>query len=168
MPGAGGSGGTGGGGISVGQGPGRRSPQGATKAKAKGQGEGPTTGSTKGKKKRPPKIDPDTPRPIPRQAIRPRPDPGNAQPVYPPPLQERGIGGRVDMKLHVDRHGRLRVAKITRVELHNAKPEDEERAKKALKQACAQAIKSWHYKPAVLNGETIAVWVKVKFRFGLK
>ena len=121
----------------------------------------------KPKAKPKPKIDPTKPVDRPENATAPKPDPGNASPVYPKELRDKGITGKVVIKLHVHRDGTVRGAKILRKSNNATTAEDQERANKLFLSAVAKAVKSWKFTPAKLGGEPITVWHTVTIPFTL-
>ncbi len=118
-------------------------------------------------KKAKPKLDPTKPVDRPDNATAPKPKSGNASPVYPKELRDKGITGKVVIKLHVHRDGSVRGAKILRKSNNAATDEDEKRANKLLLSSVIKAVKSWKFEPAKLSGQPITVWHTVTIPFTL-
>lgn len=114
-----------------------------------------------------PKIDPTQPVDRPENATAPKPLSSNASPVYPKELRDKGVTGKVVIKLHVHRDGTVRGAKILRKSNNATTDEDKDRASKLFVSAVAKAIKSWKFEPAKLGGEPITVWHTVTIPFTL-
>ncbi|MCA9706205.1 MAG: TonB family protein [Myxococcales bacterium] len=121
----------------------------------------------KPKPKAKPKLDPTQPVDRPENATAPKPSPGNASPVYPKELRDKGITGKVVIKLHVHRDGTVRGAKILRKSNNATTDEDKERANKLFLSAVVKAVKSWTFTPAKLAGQPITVWHTVTIPFTL-
>lgn len=118
-------------------------------------------------KKAKPKIDPTKPIDRPENATAPKPKAGNASPVYPKELRDKGITGKVVIKLNVYRDGTVRGAKILRKSNNATTDEDKDRANKLLLSAVVKAVKTWKFEPAKLSGEPITVWHTVTIPFTL-
>lgn len=80
------------------------------------------------------------------------------QPLYPELARKAGIEGAVLVKALVDKHGKVRDALIAKTSGTNAGFEE---------LALEYAYKNI-YKPAISNGQPIAVWVVYKVEFSLK
>ncbi|MEM7159680.1 MAG: energy transducer TonB [Myxococcota bacterium] len=112
-------------------------------------------------------LDPTKPVDRPENATAPKPVAGNAQPVYPKELRDKGITGKVVIKLHVHRDGSVRGAKILRKSNNAATEEEKSRANKLLLSAVVKAVKTWKFQPAKLGGQAITVWHTVTIPFTL-
>ncbi len=136
-----------------------------------GAGTGAGTGgaATPAPKKTPkkPKLDTKTPRERPLAAKPPRPLPSNAKPDYPKDLRDKGITGRVVIKLHVHQDGSVRGAKILRKDNNATTDELKDRANKLFLAAVIAAVKTWKFQPAQLEGQAISVWHTVTIPFQL-
>lgn len=90
---------------------------------------------------------------LPEEADPPEPDEGNEQPEYPAAAREAALSAVVILKIAINERG-----DVVRVEVLKG---DE-----PFTGAASVAVKRWHYQPARLDGEAIAVWkiVKVTFR----
>lgn len=121
-------------------------------------------------KKKPagPQIDPTKPVDRPEGATNPIPDPGNAMPEYPKALRDKGITGYVHIKLHIHRDGKVKGAKILKVDTTATTEEEKKQAEKLLKLAVVKAIKTWTFTPSKLKGTPISIWKTMKFPFQLK
>ncbi len=86
----------------------------------------------------------------------------SAAPAYPELLRKAGIEGMVWLKLIVDQNGNPMKVSVVRSESNakdgNAFP---------FEQAAINAVYSWKFSPAVLNGKPVKVWVTVPFKFKL-
>ena len=118
-------------------------------------------------KKKKPTLDPTKPVDRPENATAPKPLAGNKQPVYPKELRDKGITGKVVIKLHVHRDGTVRGAKILRKSNNAATEEEKARASKLLLSAVVKAVKTWKFQPAKLGGQPITVWHTVTIPFTL-
>lgn len=118
-------------------------------------------------KKAKPKIDPTQPVDRPENATAPKPKPGNVSPIYPKELRDKGVTGKVVIKLHVHRDGSVRGAKILRKSNNATTEEDKKRANKLFLSAVVKAVKSWTFTPAKLAGQPITVWHTVTIPFNL-
>ena len=74
---------------------------------------------------------------------------------YPPAAKKEGIEGTVWLKTLVDEEGR-----VAKVEIQKSEAE-------VLNQAAVDAVKQWLFKPAIMKGKPVAVWVSIPFRFVL-
>jgi TonB family protein len=72
---------------------------------------------------------------------------------YPEAAKKDSVEGTVWLKTLVDEHG-----KVTKVEIQKSDAE-------VLNQAAVDAVKQWVFKPAVMKGKPVAVWVSIPFRF---
>jgi len=90
---------------------------------------------------------------LPEEADPPEPDEGNEQPEYPAAAREAALSAVVILKIAISERG-----EVLRVDVLKG---DEPFVASAL-----IAVRRWHYQPARLEGEAIAVWkiVKVTFR----
>lgn len=77
-------------------------------------------------------------------------------PDYPEDAADRGVTGWVQLKLLVDRAGR-----VEQVHLLGAKP------KGVFEQAAQRAIRRWIFSPARYRGATVSVWFRQKMIFRL-
>lgn len=121
----------------------------------------------KPKKKAGPKLDPTKPVDRPENATAPKPVAGNKSPVYPKELRDKGVTGKVVIKLHVHRDGTVRGAKILRKSNNAATDEEKARANKLLLSSVVKAVKTWKFTPAKLGGQPITVWHTVTIPFTL-
>lgn len=133
------------------------------KPKAKPEAPKPKAKPSKAK----PKIDPTKPIDRPENATAPKPKAGNASPVYPKELRDKGITGKVVIKLNVYRDGTVRGAKILRKSNNATTDEEKDRANKLFLSSVVKAVKSWKFEPAKLSGEPITVWHTVTIPFTL-
>ncbi len=118
------------------------------------------------KPKAKPTIDPTQPIDRPESATAPKQKSGEA-PAYPAELRDKGITGKVVIKLHVHRDGSVRGAKILR-KTNNATTEAEgKRADGLFLAAVVAAVKTWTFEPAMLDGQPITVWHQVTVPFTL-
>ncbi|TSA17797.1 energy transducer TonB [bacterium] len=74
---------------------------------------------------------------------------------YPEAAKKDKVEGTVWLKTLVDVQG-----KVTKVEIQKSDAE-------MLNQAAVDAVKQWVFKPAVMEGKPVAVWVSIPFRFKL-
>jgi protein TonB len=74
------------------------------------------------------------------------------QPTYPQTARLRGISGTVQMEASVDERGNVKGLTIVSGDM-------------ALSPSAAQAVASWKYKPATLNGKAIASTVQIQIVF---
>lgn len=118
-------------------------------------------------KKKKATIDPTKPIDRPENATAPKPKAGNASPVYPKELKDKGVTGKVVIKLNVYRDGSVRGAKILRKSNNAATEEEQSRANKLFLGAVVKAVKTWKFEPAKLNGQPITVWHTVTIPFKL-
>ena len=77
----------------------------------------------------------------------------NPGPVYPEQARNDGIEGTVWVKIWVDEHGNARKAVILRTDAE------------ILNQATIDASMKWKFKPAMMDGKPVAVWVTIPFKF---
>jgi protein TonB len=73
--------------------------------------------------------------------------------VYPEQAHNDGIEGTVWVKIWVDEHGNARKAVILRTDAE------------ILNQATIDASMNWKFKPAMMDGKPVAVWVTIPFKF---
>lgn len=111
-------------------------------------------------------IDPTVPIDRPENATAPKQKSGDA-PEYPKDLRDKGITGKVVLKLHVHRDGTVRGAKILRKSNTATTEEDKALADKLLVAAVIKAVKTWSFEPAKLDGQPITVWHTVTVPFTL-
>ncbi len=78
------------------------------------------------------------------------------EPVYPALAVKSGLEGNVFLKVWVNESGSVVDAAIIRTD------------QEVFNGAALEAAKQWKFKPAVLNGKPVAVWVSIPFRFRLK
>jgi protein TonB len=78
------------------------------------------------------------------------------QPQYPADAKKSKIEGTVWVKVWIDETGKAKKAGITKSE----RPE--------LNKAALDAVMKWEFKPALLNGKPVAVWINIPFKFALK
>ncbi len=76
------------------------------------------------------------------------------EPVYPPLARQSGIEGEVVLEAVVDRNG-----KLTGLHLDSGNS--------LLAAAAMRAVEQWRYRPSRLNGEPIAVPIKITLKFAL-
>jgi len=74
---------------------------------------------------------------------------------YPPDAKKDNVQGTVWLKTLVDEEGR-----VAKVEIQKSEAE-------VLNQAAVDAVKQWLFKPAIMKGKPVAVWVSIPFRFVL-
>jgi len=74
---------------------------------------------------------------------------------YPPAAKKDNVEGTVWLKTLVDEEGR-----VAKVEIQKSEAE-------VLNQAAVDAVKQWLFKPAIMKGKPVAVWVSIPFRFRL-
>jgi TonB family protein len=74
---------------------------------------------------------------------------------YPPDAKKDNVEGTVWLKTLVDEEGR-----VAKVEIQKSEAE-------VLNQAAVDAVKQWVFKPAIMKGKPVAVWVSIPFRFKL-
>lgn len=74
---------------------------------------------------------------------------------YPPAAKKDNVQGTVWLKTLVDEEGR-----VAKVEIQKSEAE-------VLNQAAVDAVHQWVFKPAIMKGKPIAVWVSIPFRFVL-
>ncbi len=84
----------------------------------------------------------------------PIPDPGNPQPAYPEEARLAGVEGQVDFKVEITRQGRVVLVKALRGE-------------EPFVSAVEAAVKDWTFRPASLEGQEVAVFRVLRFRFRL-
>ena len=120
-------------------------------------------------KKKPVKkpIDPTKPIDRPEKATVPVPLAGNTEPKHPETLRDEGIEGKVVIKLQIYRDGTVRGAKILSKSSTATTEEDKKEAEKLFLAAVIKAVKTWKYKPAMLEGQPITVWHTVTIPFKL-
>jgi len=80
------------------------------------------------------------------------------QPVYPEMARQAGVEGVVWVKALVDKEGKVRDVIIVKPSGANAGFED----------AAVEAAKKTTWKPAISNGQPVAVWISYKIEFRLK
>lgn len=112
-------------------------------------------------------IDPTKPIDRPENATAPKPLGSNPQPKYPEKLRNRGVTGRVVIKLHVHRDGSVRGAKILSKKNSATTEDDKKEANKLFLAAVIKVVKTWKYKPATVAGKPISVWHTVTVPFNL-
>lgn len=78
------------------------------------------------------------------------------QAQYPADAKNAKLEGTVWVKVWVDEAGKPVKANVMKSE------------RKELNQAALDAVMKWEFKPAILNGKPIAVWVNIPFKFALK
>jgi protein TonB len=78
-------------------------------------------------------------------------------PIYPPIAKQAGISGTVRVEINIGTDGRVTLARAISGPL-------------ALRLAAVEAVKSWIFKPASLNGRAVATtsFVEVNFRLSSK
>jgi TonB family protein len=76
-------------------------------------------------------------------------------PKYPEKAMQEGIEGTVWTKMWIDESGSVVEAKIVKTD------------NEVLNEAALNATRQWKFKPAVLKGKPVAVWITVPFRFAL-
>ena len=74
---------------------------------------------------------------------------------YPPDAKKDNVQGTVWLKTLVDEEGR-----VAKVDIQKSEAE-------VLNQAAVDAVKQWLFKPAIMKGKPVAVWVSIPFRFVL-
>ncbi len=132
-----------------------------------GEGDKPE-GTPTEEKKPPPKVvasDVLTPNDTPA-----KPDPSNPSPEYPPPMQKRGIEGKVAVKYTVHQSGKLTKVAFTTVSNTATKPEEIEKANEAMKKAVQKAMAQWKFlEPCKRDGKkAFTCTMKKTFPFKLK
>jgi len=78
-------------------------------------------------------------------------------PEYPEEAADKGVTGWVQLKLLIDRQGR-----VERVLLSNSQP------KKTFDRVARRAIKRWVFSPARYQGKSVAVWFRQRLIFNLQ
>jgi TonB family protein len=76
-------------------------------------------------------------------------------PKYPEQAFQDGIEGTVWMKMWIDATGNVVEAKVSKTD------------NDVLNEAAIVAGKQWKFRPALLNGNPVAVWITVPFRFAI-
>ena len=76
-------------------------------------------------------------------------------PAYPAAAKAAGVEGTVIVKYAVGADGSVTVAKAVR-------------GPQELRAACEAAVKSWRFKPAMLDGAAVSVWRIARFPFRIK
>jgi protein TonB len=76
-------------------------------------------------------------------------------PKYPEKATQEGIEGTVWTKMWIDEAGNVVEVKIAKTE------------RAELNEAAIDAGKQWKFKPALIDGKPVAVWITVPFRFKL-
>jgi protein TonB len=112
-------------------------------------------------------IDPTKPIDRPEKATLPVPLPGNATPKHPETLRDKGITGKIVIKIHIHRDGTVRGAKILKKTSSATTEEEKQEAEKLFLAAVIKAVKTWKYKPATLEGTPISIWHTVTVPFTL-
>lgn len=79
-----------------------------------------------------------------------------AEPRFPPPLIRAGVSGTIKVQCIIDRHGRLRDAKI----MFSTQP--------MLNQAVLDSLDDWRFEPASLNGNAVDAYFDLTVTFSLK
>ena len=92
---------------------------------------------------------------MPEEAEPPEPDDGNMPPEYPEDMRVKGMQADVIMKIGVGEDGR--VVSITVM-----------RGEEPFVSAAVNAVRTWRYSPATLDGEPIAVFKIVRVPFRIK
>ena len=111
----------------------------------------------------PPTLPPAPPEPVrrdgpvdlPDEASAPEPADDNAQPDYPEALRQSGVQGTVIARFVVREDGRVDDVRVLRG------PEE-------LRDTVREALRRWRFRPATLNGQPIAVYRTMPFRFVLE
>jgi periplasmic protein TonB len=114
-------------------------------------------------------YNPDKPIERPAEATVPKQIGGNS-PVYPPDLKKRNITGKVKVRLTIYKDGTVKGAKVlakdnsidpaTDAELHD-------KANALLLKAVAAAVQTWKFKPSMVAGKPISVFLTVTIPFTL-
>jgi TonB family protein len=65
-------------------------------------------------------------------------------PVYPAPLREKGVGGKVTVAVTIDKHGRVAKA-------------DFNSGESKLADISARAVKQWRFNPYIWNAEPLEI-----------
>lgn len=97
----------------------------------------------------------DGPVDLPDEATAPEPMDDNAQPDYPEALRQSGVQGTVIARFVVREDGRVADVRILRG------PDE-------LREAVREALQRWRFRPATVNGQPIAVYRTMPFRFVLE
>lgn len=79
------------------------------------------------------------------------------KPKYSELARKAGVEGTVVVDIRIDRDGRVLRAEV-----------DPEFSNALLNEAALEAAKKWAFKPALVNGHPVAVWMALPFRFALR
>jgi periplasmic protein TonB len=82
----------------------------------------------------------------------------SVQPVYPPMAMQAGITGKVCVNVLIDKEGMVRDVKISKESGTNA----------GFEEAALEAARKTTWKPALANGQPVAVWIRYSINFILK
>jgi TonB family protein len=93
--------------------------------------------------------------PVPTNDITPPEKTSDVHPSYPPEAKEAGREGRVVLKIIVKKDGSVQYVKTLK-----SMPEFDS--------AAIEAVRQWKYKPAMKDGEPVAVYVTVTVNFKLR
>lgn len=96
-----------------------------------------------------------SPRTVTEVASPPVPVPGNPEPVYPEAARTSGIQGEVDFKVEVTDSGQVIPIRPLRGE-------------EPFLTAVHEAIANWRFRPAMNDGQAVAVYRVLRFRFRLQ
>ena len=78
-------------------------------------------------------------------------------PAYPEDARKSGVEGTVWVKALIDRKGMVKRAVVIK-----------RNGIESFEEATLGAVKKWEFKPAVVKGESVDVWVAIPFRFKLQ
>lgn len=78
-------------------------------------------------------------------------------PPYPFEAKRRGIEGKVRVRVLVDKGGRVAEVRIV-----------EARPKGVFEKAVVETLKKWKFRPALMKGKPVDVWVVIPIRFELR
>ena len=96
------------------------------------------------------------------------PNKGNKLPGFPKWMSDKGIEGKVTMKLKIGVDGKPKGAKILKVTSNATTDSDKKKAKGLMLKAVQRVVQKWTYKPATLDGKAIEKWLTVTIPFKIK
>jgi protein TonB len=80
-----------------------------------------------------------------------------AQPIYPIGAKSKNVTGRVELRMMVDRDGRVK-----NIEILKGEPEG------VFEDATKEAVVRWRFQPAKVKGAAVACWVKTAINYELE